>query len=108
MTNQPKHTETPYEVYTSPFAPAIIKRATGKPNKVIAICRLNKGSEDMAEAEANAQFVVTACNNHEKLVVVLKEIKHLIDTHELSDVILSQVISGICYLALSQIEKAGE
>jgi len=43
----------------------------------IAIARFLRGSEDRELAEANAEFIVKACNSHDDLLEALKQIQHL-------------------------------
>jgi hypothetical protein len=73
-----EHTPTPWkkdEEYntrppmTSPFR-VIANGSTS--DRVRPICRMELQGE---EAQANAEFIVKACNCHEELLEVLKEIK---------------------------------
>ena len=58
-----EYTKGEWKVYESPFAPAvIIKEKPNRPDRIIAICRLERGSEGMAEATANANFIASAVN----------------------------------------------
>jgi len=52
------------------------------------------------KAKANAHLIAAAPDMYE----ALKEIKHLLETHELQDVVLQQVLEGKCYLALVKAE----
>ena len=53
------YTKGKWKVYESPFAPAIILE---RPNRVIAVCRLERGSEGMTEATVNAYLIAAAVN----------------------------------------------
>ena len=54
-----KYTEGKWQVYESPFAPAII---IDRPRRLIATCHLELGSEGMSEATANAHLTASAVN----------------------------------------------
>ena len=55
--------EGEWEVFESPFAPAVIvKDKPNRPNKIIAICKLEGGSEGMTQATANANLIAAAVN----------------------------------------------
>lgn len=61
-----QHTPTPYKVgsYGSNRLPTILTRN----NTIIAIC------EPIKECEANAAFIVKACNAHDELVAFVKKV----------------------------------
>ena len=62
-------TKGEWTVYESPFAPAvIIKDKPNRPNRIIVVCRLERGSEDMAEATANANLISAAPDMYEALI----------------------------------------
>ena len=65
-----EHTKGKWGVYLKSPAPLVIilNESNGLPKQVIATIRLNNGTEDWGEAQANAEFIVKACNNHDKLV----------------------------------------
>jgi len=119
MTNQPKHTETPYkenclgsEGYD--IRPVLTKtltelkqefgsiHSTGFRDKVGAIARLDG---DFERQKANARFISTACNNHEKLVEMLKVARAilLVGTPKTRGEVAQEIKR-----LLSQIEKEGE
>ena len=70
-----EHTPTPFHVTTNEFGPhassihgslPVIKMAGGCEAVVVSL-----GAERL-ECEANAKFIVTACNNHDALVGAVK------------------------------------
>ena len=71
------YTKGKWEVYESPFAPAVIidNRKRNRPNRIIATCRLYQGSEGMSEAVANAHLIAIAPNMHS----FLADLKRAID-----------------------------
>jgi len=104
MSKEVKHTETPFQIGDSGVN-VWDKTFT----KVIAVCETGSTSE--REQISNARFIVTACNNHDKLVEALKGMANSIhkDTGQViskhgKDVWDSLVIAT---KLLSQIEKEG-
>jgi hypothetical protein len=73
MTNNAKHTPTPYAtdnvVIVNDWEPAHVKITNGR--KIIA--KASYGKTD-AERRANAAFIVKACNNHDALLIALKRV----------------------------------
>lgn len=74
-----------WKVHESPFAPAIIiDRTPTQERRIIAVCRLEQGSEGMAEATANAYLAAAAVNacaeiNPDNPMAAAGSVK---DTHE--------------------------
>lgn len=71
-----KHTKTPWELDTCGW-PLIINEAAS--DKVVCELPMKvKGSTlyvSESEQEANAQFIVTACNHHDELVATLEDVQ---------------------------------
>jgi hypothetical protein len=92
MTTQ--HTPTPWEQFAG-CGPAIFK--AGVTQQIASTARLGPDPQVHAVDEANAAFIVTACNAHDELVAALRmmeehfawHVEH--DTHHDSDLIMLQV-----------------
>ena len=68
----PNYTKGEWEVYEGIAAPVvIIKGIPNRPNQIIAVCRLEKGSEGHSEALANANLIAAAPTMYETLKQVL-------------------------------------
>ena len=96
-----KHTETPYELSRNKELINIIKKWETQ-----GVTRLATMSDRFSpeETEANARFIVKACNNHDKLVETLNGILELCNGYTPLD---KDFLRGAILARLSQI-KDGE
>ena len=60
----------------------------------IAVTRLQMGSEDMAQAQANAEFIVKACNSHYELLEACKFLKDQIENQAANRVYKAELGAG--------------
>ncbi|MBU1173070.1 MAG: hypothetical protein KKD44_26200 [Proteobacteria bacterium] len=64
------YTKGKWEVFEGVAAPAvIIKGEPNRPNRIVTICRLERGSEDYSEALANAHLTAAAPEMYVALIM---------------------------------------
>lgn len=80
MKQERKHSPLPWAIINAVEGHIV---TTGEPEyrdrTGLAIVRSWKGMPTEKEAEANAAFIVRACNNHHKLVEALREVYETVD-----------------------------
>jgi len=90
------YTKGDWEVYESPSAPTVVIRdGLNLPNRIIAICRLERGSEDMGKALANAHLIATAPKMYELLKILAYEIRQSDNPQALWEGLLHTVAAKI-------------
>lgn len=79
MTNEIKHTELPFKLVYSATSilPGILIKADNIAEAPIGLIpyALNATDKQKRYTQANAEFIVRACNNHYKLLAALKEMR---------------------------------